>query len=52
MPTQPKVTCADYRSERRLEALRRELAKPDLPPRRRAELEAEAAELERALGLD
>jgi hypothetical protein len=52
MATQPNVTCADYRAERRLEALRRELAKPDLPAGRRAELEAEAAELERALGLD
>ncbi len=48
----PNITCADYRAERRLEALRRELARPDLDPRRRAELEAEAAELERALGMD
>lgn len=48
----PKVTCADYRAERRLESLRRELARPDLNDQRRAELEAEVAQLERALGMD
>lgn len=48
----PNVTCADYRAERRLESLRRELAQPDLDDQRRAELEAEAAQLERALGMD
>jgi len=52
MPTAPKVTCSDYRSERRLEALRRELTRQGLSPPRRQELEAEVAELERALGLD
>lgn len=48
----PQVTCADYRAERRLESLRRELAQPDLNDQRRAELEAEVAQLERALGMD
>ena len=48
----PNVTCADYRAERRLESLRRELAQPDLDDKRRAELEAEAAQLERILGMD
>jgi hypothetical protein len=48
----PNVTCADYRAERRLESLRRELSQPDLDQERRAELEAEAAQLERALGMD
>lgn len=48
----PKVTCADYRAERRLESLRRELTQPDLNDQRRAELEAEVAQLERALGMD
>lgn len=48
----PNVTCADYRAERRLESLRRELSQPDLDQERRAELEAEVAQLERALGMD
>lgn len=48
----PNVTCADYRAERRLESLRRELAQPDLDQERRAQLEAEVARLERVLGMD
>ncbi len=52
MSYEPNVTCADYRAERRLESLRRELAQPDLDDQRRAELEAEAIQLERALGMD
>jgi hypothetical protein len=48
----PNVTCADYRAERRLESLRRELAQPDLDDQRRTELEAEMAQLEHALGMD
>ena len=48
----PRVKCADYRAERRLEALRRRLARKDLSPRERAELEQEVARLERELGLD
>jgi hypothetical protein len=48
----PNVTCADYRAERRLESLRRELAQPDLDDQRRDELEAEIAQLERTLGMD
>lgn len=48
----PNVTCADYRAERRLESLRRELTQPDLDQERRLELEAEVARLERALGMD
>ncbi len=46
------VSCADYGLERRLEALRRELARQDLSPERRAELRAEVEELERRLGMD
>lgn len=46
------VSCAEYGRERRLEALRRELARGDLNPERRAELEAETAKLERELGMD
>jgi hypothetical protein len=48
----PNVTCADYRAERRLESLRRELAQPDLDQERRTQLEAEVAQLERVLGMD
>ncbi len=48
----PNVTCTDYRAERRLESLRRELAQPELDDQRRAVLEDEVAQLERALGMD
>lgn len=46
------VSCADYGMERRLEALRRELARQDLTQERRAEVLAEVEDLERRLGMD
>ncbi len=46
------VTCADYRLGRRLLALKTRLAREDLPPEERREVEREVAELERRLGMD
>ncbi len=49
----PTVTCGEFRSGRRLLALKLQLADDkDLDPRRRAEIEAEVASLERELGMD
>lgn len=48
----PAEPCAQYRSGRRLLALRLQLEDKDLDPRRRAEIEAEVTNLERELGLD
>jgi hypothetical protein len=49
----PTVTCREYRSERRMLALKLQLEEDkDLDPRRRAEIEAEVASLERELGMD
>lgn len=47
-----QVTCADYRLERRLLALRERLAKEDLSTRERDSILAEIAELEARLGMD
>jgi hypothetical protein len=49
---QPNVTCADYRGEQRLLSLRCQLQEPGLDPARRAQIEAEIAELERMLKMD
>ncbi len=46
------VSCADYRMERRLLALRRELLRPDLPPEQAEAIRREIKELERYLGMD
>lgn len=49
----PTVPCAQYRSGRRLLALRLQLEEDkDLEPAQRAEIEAEVARLEKDLGLD
>jgi hypothetical protein len=50
--SQPNVTCADYRGEQRLLALRRQLNDPALDPVLCRQIEAEVAELERLLKLD
>ena len=51
--TSLNVTCGEYRSERRLLALKGILEQEkNMDPRRRAEIEAEVAELERELGMD
>ncbi|MCF8031436.1 MAG: hypothetical protein K9K66_17875 [Desulfarculaceae bacterium] len=52
MATQPCVPCADYRAEKRLLSLKRQLSADDLSPEERQRLEAEVAELERLLGMD
>lgn len=49
----PTVTCGEYRSGRRLLALKLQLEESkDLDPGRRAEIEAEVASLEAELGMD
>ena len=45
------VSCADYRSEQRLLALKRILAKDELPESEREALLAEVRELEDSLGM-
>ena len=52
MATQPSVRCSDYRAEKRLLALKRQLSNEDLPAEERARLEAEVAELEHLLKMD
>ncbi|MCB2226650.1 MAG: hypothetical protein KQH53_08220 [Desulfarculaceae bacterium] len=52
MATQPCVPCADYRAEKRLLSLKRQLSTEELSDEQRRELEAEVAELERLLGMD
>jgi hypothetical protein len=48
----PTVTCGDYRSGRRLLALKLQLAEDkDLEPDRRAEIEAEVTRLEAELDM-
>jgi hypothetical protein len=46
------VTCADYRLERRLLALKTQLQDKDLSPEQRHEIEIEITELEKSLGMD
>jgi hypothetical protein len=46
------VSCSDYRLGRRLLALKKKLAEEKLDPKLRQEIEQEAAELERELGMD
>ncbi len=50
--TAVKGGCAAYGGGLRLMAIKRELEREDLGDEERARLEAEAAELERDLGLD
>lgn len=52
MTTQPCIPCADYRAGQRLLSLKRQLAQEDLAPEQRAQLEAEAVELEHLLDMD
>lgn len=52
VPSRPTVTCSDYRSGRRLLALKNELNRKDLTPDKRREIEKEVADLERMLGMD
>lgn len=47
------ITCGEYRNGRRLLALTRQLeTEKDMDPKRRAEIEAEVAQLEHDLGMD
>jgi hypothetical protein len=46
------VTCADYRLERRLLALKQMLNQKDLEPKERDSIAKEIAELEQVLGMD
>lgn len=52
MASQPSVKCSDYRAEKRLLALKRQLCQEGLTPEERTRLEAEIDELERLLGMD
>lgn len=52
MASKPSVKCVDYRGEQLLLGIRRQLQDPDLAPEERRLLEAQAAELEKVLGLD
>ena len=52
IPSRPTVTCSDYRSGRRLLALKTELNRKDLDPDKRREIEKEVADLEHLLGMD
>ena len=46
------VTCADYRSEQRLLAMKRALENKDLPDEERQKLIEEIGKVEKALGMD
>lgn len=46
------VTCGEYRSERRLLALKQQLDGGGLSDEKRREIEEEVAELEQQLGMD
>ena len=46
------VTCADYRLERRLLALKKKLHQEDLSQAEREDIQQEVSELERTLGMD
>ncbi len=52
MPLENTYTCSDYREEMRLLGLKRRLKEEMLGPDEKESIEAEIAELEKALQLD